>query len=88
MNPENLNNMIENLIPFLGLVLIMNSLEFSSDLTVFGAALFFWSRVLYLVCYYFRIPVLRTLSFATSWVGTMIFMYEIFSSIEQFFIAS
>ena len=39
------NNMIENLIPFLGLVLIMNSLGFSSDLTVFGAAMFFWSRV-------------------------------------------
>ena len=77
------NNMIESLLPFLGLVLIMNSLGFSSDLTVFGAALFFWSRVFYLVCYYFRIPALRTLTYSTGWVGTMIFMYEIFSSIEH-----
>ena len=43
------NNTIENLIPFIGLILILNSIGYSSELTILGAAIFFWSRLVYII---------------------------------------
>ena len=77
------NNTIENLIPFVGLILILNSIGYSSELTILGAAIFFWSRLLYIICYVLGVPIIRTLSFVAGWFGTLIFMYEIFSVIEH-----
>ena len=77
------NNTIENLIPFIGLILILNSIGYSSELTILGAAIFFWSRLVYIICYIFGIPIIRTFSFIAGWFGTLIFMYEIFSSIKN-----
>ena len=64
-------------------ILILNSIGYSSELTILGAAIFFWSRLVYIICYIFGIPIIRTFSFIAGWFGTLIFMYEIFSSIKH-----
>lgn len=68
-------NMIENLVLFAGLVLVAHAAGISSSMTVLGAQLFFWGRLVYAVIYLAGLPWLRTASWAVSVVGlVMIFL--------------
>ncbi|MDA0785919.1 MAG: MAPEG family protein [Proteobacteria bacterium] len=70
-------NMVENLSPFVALVLVAHVLGVSNEMTVIGATLFFWARVAYAAVYTFGIPYLRTLTFVVSWVGMALIFVEL-----------
>ena len=68
-------NLVENLVPFAALVLVAHVSGMANELTAWGTALFFWSRVVHAVVYTFGIPWLRTVSFFGGFVGqVMIFL--------------
>lgn len=56
-------NTIENLVVFAVLILVLNETDYSTSTTEVAAAVFFWSRLAYVVVYTLGIPVLRTLAF-------------------------
>jgi uncharacterized MAPEG superfamily protein len=62
-------NSVENLVVFATLVLILNALHFSSSTTVLACAVFFWSRLAYVVIYAAGLPVLRTLAFTVGFLA-------------------
>ena len=70
-------NMVENLVPFSALVLTAHMAGLDDELTAIGAAIFFWSRVVHAVVYMMGLPWARTLSFAASWVGSLMIFYAI-----------
>ena len=53
---------VENLVIFAPLVLTARALSITTTMTAFACALYFWSRLTYVVVYTLGIPVLRTLS--------------------------
>ncbi|MEQ8698300.1 MAG: MAPEG family protein [Bauldia litoralis] len=65
-------NAIENLAVMAVLVLVANAAKVTSDLTVFAVQLYFWARMAHFLIYAVGIPVLRTLAFATAFVGQAI----------------
>jgi uncharacterized MAPEG superfamily protein len=65
-------NHIENLAPMAVLVLAANVAGLSDGLSAWGAALFFWARVVHAVVYSLGIPWLRTISFVVGWVGSLL----------------
>lgn len=68
-------NHIEGLVLFAPLVLMLEDLGQSSNVTVLGAQLFFYGRVAHAICYLVGIPVLRTLAWLAGIAGTgMIFL--------------
>ena len=56
-------NTVENLLVFAVLVLVLNESDYSTSTTEAAAAVFFWSRLAYVVVYTLGIPVLRTIAF-------------------------
>lgn len=67
-------NMTESMVMFTPLVLIIAHLGISTQMTVLGAALFFWGRVAFAPLYYFGVPWLRTLAWAVSIFGIILLM--------------
>ena len=65
-------NHIENLAPMAVLVLAANVAGLSDGLSAWGAALFFWARVVHAVVYTLGVPWLRTLAFTAGWVGSVL----------------
>ena len=65
-------NAIENLVVFSVFVLIAHSAGIHSKLTVLTCMVYFWSRLLYAIVYAARIPIVRTLIFAVSWICILI----------------
>ena len=63
-------NLVENLVPFAALVLIAHVAGVASDLTVLGAQIFFWARIVQTGVHVAGIPWLRTLAFAAGWAAT------------------
>ena len=72
-----LYNHIEGLMIFGFAILIVETNGLNSGLTVMGAALYFWARLVYAPVYMLGIPVLRTLIWAISLVGILIELYVI-----------
>ena len=62
-------NLIANLLPFTALVLAAHQAGVTNPETAWGATLFFWSRLAYVVIYIAGIPYLRTVAFVASLVG-------------------
>lgn len=62
-------NTVENLVVFAALVLILNAIHVSSDKIVMACAVFFWSRLAYVIVYTAGIPGLRTLAFVVGFVA-------------------
>src|SRR3954453_21692061 len=56
-------NAVENLIIFAPLVLILDALSHSTQMTAIACAVYFWSRLVHAIVYTMGIPVLRTLAF-------------------------
>jgi len=65
-------NAVENLVVFATLVLIANAAGITSPLLVTACQVYFVARLLHYVIYTAGIPVLRTLTYAASWVATLI----------------
>lgn len=62
-------NMVENLVLFIPLVLILDSLGISSRTTALACAVFFWARLAHAIAFALGIPVLRTLAFFVGWLA-------------------
>lgn len=62
-------NMLESLVLFAVLVLVTHIQGISNAMTVLGAQLFLWSRVVYAVLYVAGVPVARTAAWALSMAG-------------------
>lgn len=68
-------NMLENLVLFVALVLVAMAAGKTNDVTLMGAQIFFWARVVYALVYVAGVPWLRTGVWAVSVVGlAMIFV--------------
>ncbi len=70
-------NLIENLAPFAALVLIAHVTQQTSALTVTGAALFFYARLVHAIVYIIGVPWIRTLAFLAGWVGILLVFLEV-----------
>jgi uncharacterized MAPEG superfamily protein len=62
-------NLYETLPLFIGAVLIAHVAGRTSDLTVWGAQLYFWARLIYVPLYAFGVPYIRSLVWMVSLVG-------------------
>ena len=60
--------MVENLPAFAALVIIAHLTDVNATA---GAALFFWARLVHAVVHIMGLPYIRTLAFASSWVGML-----------------
>lgn len=69
-------NMTEGMIMFAPLVLIAVHTGQTSVVTAAGAALFFYGRLAFAPCYYCGVPWLRTLAWAVSIIGLVLFFVE------------
>ena len=70
-------NMLENLAPFAALVLLAHLSGQASAATAFGAALFFWAKLVHAIVHIAGISWARTLAFAVAWIGNMIIFWEV-----------
>ena len=71
-------NLYETLPLFIGAVLIAHVIGASSALTVWGAALYFWGRVVYVPLYAFGVTGLRSLAFIVSLAGLIMVIWALF----------
>ena len=72
------DNAIENLIIFAPLVLILDSLNISTAVTVLACAIFFWARLAHAILYALGVPVLRTLAFTVGFICQVVLVLAIF----------
>jgi len=70
-------NAVENLVVFATLVLVANAAGISNAVTLFAAALYFWSRIVHLLAYTLAWPWVRTLGFAGGFVAQLLFAWQI-----------
>ena len=62
-------NLVENLPPFIALVVVAHLTGRADDTTALGATIFFWARVAHALVYTAGVVYLRTAAFAVSLVG-------------------
>lgn len=62
-------NLYETLPLFIAIVLIAHVAGRGGPLTEWGAALYFWARVVYVPLYAFGVPYVRSLAFLAAFVG-------------------
>ena len=70
-------NAIENLVVFAPLIIILNLLEISTELTVLASSLYFYSRLSHVVLFTLRIPVLRIVAFLVSFGAEMMLVFTL-----------
>ena len=71
-------NAVENLVIFAPLVLILNSLNISTAVTVLACAIFFWARLAHAILYALGVPVLRTVAFTVGFICQVVLVLAIF----------
>jgi uncharacterized MAPEG superfamily protein len=71
-------NFLETFPLFLGVILMLHLLQRHDSMTVLGAEIYFWSRLLYVPVYAAGIPYLRTLIWAASIVGIVLPLIALF----------
>ena len=71
-------NAVENLIVFAPLVLILNAMEVSTNVTAAACAVYFWARLAHAVIYTMGVPVLRTLAFTVGFLAQAALVLAIF----------
>ena len=71
-------NLVENLAPFVILVLVAHVAGKANATTALGATIFFWARIAHFVIYTVGIPYVRTLVFALGSVGEVIILVQLF----------
>jgi uncharacterized MAPEG superfamily protein len=70
-------NMLENLPLFIGLVLVAHIAGRANSMTLLGAQLFFWARLVYAVVYVAGVPWVRTAVWAVSAVGLILIFLQL-----------
>ena len=73
-------NFMETFPLFASVVLVAQFMGVHGPLTVWGAGLYFWARVIYLPVYMSGIHVLRTLIWFVSVAGIVLFLVALFQS--------
>ena len=71
-------NLFETLPLFIGAVLIAHVTGAESALTLWGAALYFWARVVYVPLYAFGVPYVRSLVWVVSLAGLVMVLASLF----------
>ena len=71
-------NLFETLPIFIGAVLIAQIADKAGPLTMWGAHLYFFGRLIYLPLYRFGVTGLRTLAFIASLAGIVMILYALF----------
>ena len=71
-------NLYETLPLFIGAVLIAHVIGVQDGLTLWGAALYFWARVVYVPLYAFGVTGIRSLAFLTSLAGLLMIVAALF----------
>lgn len=71
-------NTVENLVVFAPLVLILDSLNISTQVTVIACDVFFWARLAYVIVYALGVPVLRTAAFTVGFICQVVLVLAIF----------
>lgn len=71
-------NAVENLVIFAPLVLILDSLNISTAVTVLACAIFFLARLAHAVLYALGVPVLRTTAFTVGFICQVVLLLAIF----------
>lgn len=71
-------NFLESFPLFLAVVLVAHLLQRHDNMTVLGAQLYFWARLVYVPVYAAGIPYLRTLVWAVSIVGIVLLLVALF----------
>ena len=71
-------NQVENLVVFGILVLVLDALAISTPITVLACAVFFWTRLAYVVIYTLGISVLRTLIWTVGFLAEAALVLAIF----------
>jgi uncharacterized MAPEG superfamily protein len=71
-------NFLETFPLFLAVVLAAHLLQRHDHMTVLGAQLYFWSRLVYVPLYAAGVAYVRTLAFAVSIVGTVLLLVALF----------
>ncbi len=72
------HNLLENLVPFSVAVILAHFAGISNNITVDGALIFLVARIVHALSYILGIPVVRTLAYLASVVGTAMVFLEIF----------
>jgi uncharacterized MAPEG superfamily protein len=70
-------NMIEAMIMFAPLVLLAAVTDRFNDMTALGCAIFFWARAAFAPCYWFGVPVVRTLVWFAGTVGIALVFFQV-----------
>ena len=70
-------NTIENLVPFVSLIIVAHLSNATNEVTASAALAYFWLRLSYYVLYTLGIPFGRTLTFAGSWIAQIFILMEI-----------
>ena len=71
-------NSLDNLGTFAVFVLILSEMERATAATAIACAVYFWSRLAYMIVYAFGIPVLRTLCFTAGFLAQVVLVLAIF----------
>ncbi|MEM6748705.1 MAG: MAPEG family protein [Pseudomonadota bacterium] len=74
-----LMNYAYNFPAFAALALAVTMAGVNSDSTALGAMIWFWARVIYLPCYIFAVPVLRSVAWLTSVAGLIMMLLPLLS---------
>ena len=74
-------NSVENLVVFAALVLMVEMLDISNEVTVMACTVYFWARVVHLVTYTAAVPWVRTLAFAVAWLCQVALLVQIFPAV-------
>jgi len=74
-------NAVENLVVFAALVLILDSVGHSTQMTVIACAVYFWARLAHAVIYALGIPVLRTLAFTVGFLAQAVLVLAVFGKL-------
>ncbi len=75
-----LMNFIETFPAFAALAIVIAVAGKSTEMTVLGASLYFWARVVYVPLYALGIPVARTLAWLVSFVGIVLMLWPLLAS--------
>ena len=71
-------NLYETLPLFIGAVLIAHVIGAAGPLTLWGTALYFWARVVYVPLYAFGVPYIRSLVWVVSLAGLVMVLASLF----------
>src|SRR5215831_9329974 len=71
------HNMLESLVLFAVLILVTELTNKNSAMTGFGAQLFFWARVAYVIIYVIGLPWVRTVVWSASMLGLILIFLQL-----------